>query len=126
MCLTTADVADRCRIEGHESGWRAVDSDIRCGQDRASGRGNIPRGVRGSLGKMQMLRHVLLVDCGGGAAGLLAESMAFTLMNRHTSTEVRQGEIRLAVAPVGCSKQREERLVLVDRQELAIAKRPAF
>src|SRR5260370_1370693 len=45
---------------------------------------------------------------------------------RDPALEVRQREGRLAVAPIGRSQEREQGLVLVDGQQLAVAKSPAL
>jgi hypothetical protein len=45
-------------------------------------------------------------------------------MHGHTSLQIWQGEIRRAIAAVRRAQQREQRLVLVYRKELAIAQRP--
>src|SRR5260370_39277563 len=47
-------------------------------------------------------------------------------MHRRISLQIRQGEVYPPVAAVGRSKQGEERLVLVDGQELTVTHRPAF
>ncbi len=47
-------------------------------------------------------------------------------MHRRAGAEVGQGEVHAAVAAVGRAEQREQRLVLVDRQQLSVAHRPAL
>src|SRR3954467_151180 len=59
-------------------------------------------------------------------APFFAVAEAASEMNRHVAAQVRQRESRLAVAAKGRSEKREERLVLVDGQELPVALRPAF
>jgi len=69
-------------------------------------------------------RHVL-------DAGLLADNKVDPVgrigahMHRHTALEIRQPEGVLPVAAIGRSDQVEENVVLRDRQQLAVAKRPA-
>src|SRR2546423_5156930 len=59
-------------------------------------------------------------------AAFLAEGKSLTHVNRHISLEIRQAEIYAPIAAVGGPEQREERLVLVDRQQLPVAERPTF
>jgi hypothetical protein len=47
-------------------------------------------------------------------------------VKRDFRLEIGKGEGLDAVAAVGCPQQGEQRLVLVDGQELSVAKRPAF
>src|SRR6185295_1171446 len=51
---------------------------------------------------------------------------ALTEMDRYPALQVRQRERRLPVAAVHRAEQREQRLVLRDRQELAVTERPAL
>jgi hypothetical protein len=45
-------------------------------------------------------------------------------MDRRSALEVRQRKISLPVTAIGCSQDRKQRLILVDGQQLTIAKRP--
>src|SRR3954452_866180 len=56
--------------------------------------------------------------------GLLAENVAAAAVRGAAPAQGRQREVDSAVAAVGGPEQREQRLVLVDRQELAVAGRP--
>ena len=47
-------------------------------------------------------------------------------MNWDSTAKIRKREICLPVAPVRCAKECEQCLVLIDRQELPVAKRPPF
>src|SRR5688500_7511323 len=47
-------------------------------------------------------------------------------MDRDPATAVRQGEVHPPVAAPVRAQQREQRLVLVDRQQLAVAQRPSL
>jgi hypothetical protein len=47
-------------------------------------------------------------------------------MDRRPSAQIRQSKIHPPVAAVSGAEKREERLVLVDGQELSVAKRPTF
>src|SRR5947207_5648340 len=58
--------------------------------------------------------------------GLFAQRVAVAGVNRRSALQVRQGKIGLAVPAISRAEQRKERLVLVDRQQLPIAQRPAF
>ncbi len=59
-----------------------------------------------------------------GAAGL-GEDEAVALVDRDPAAQVGQREGRLPVAAVGRADQLEQRLVLGDRQQLALAEHPA-
>jgi hypothetical protein len=61
-----------------------------------------------------------------GLAGRLTEGEGTALVHGASAAQVRQSEIRLPVAAVGRTQQREQRLILVDGQKLPIAERPAF
>jgi hypothetical protein len=52
--------------------------------------------------------------------------MAVAKMDWDATTQVGQGKVDPSIAAIGGSKQREQRLVLVDGQQLTIAQRPAF
>ena len=54
------------------------------------------------------------------------ENDAVAPMNRYAALEVGQAEVHPPVAAVGGAEQREQRLILVDRQQLAVAKRPSL
>src|ERR1051325_2240402 len=73
-----------------------------------------------------MRRELLDVDRDGGRAAFLAERVAVAHMDGHLPAQVRQRERRLPVAAVGCAEQRKERLILIDRQGLSVAQRPAL
>ncbi len=73
-----------------------------------------------------MRRHLLLTKCDACRAAFFAERMTVAEMHRDLTLQVRQRECGLPIASVSCAKQREERLVLIDWQELAIALRPAL
>ena len=62
----------------------------------------------------------------GLLAATLAQRVAAADVDRHPAAQVGQREVDPAVAAVGRAEQREQRLVLVDRQELAVALRPAL
>src|SRR3954452_14225748 len=54
----------------------------------------------------------------------LGESGSVALMNGETPAEIGQGERRFPVAAVGGADQLEKRLVLGDRQQLALTEHP--
>src|SRR5438552_11176080 len=56
----------------------------------------------------------------------LAEDDSTADVDWHLGLQIRQAKGDPAVAAVGRAQQREERLVLVDGQELPVALRPAF
>src|SRR5438105_13508622 len=59
-------------------------------------------------------------------AAVLTQGMPVAHMHRSSSLEIGQTERHSPIAPIGSSKQREERLVLIDGQQLAITERPPF
>src|SRR2546421_10889395 len=59
-------------------------------------------------------------------AAFFAKRMALTHVNWHPRPEIGQAEVHPTVASIGGAEEGKERLVLVDRQELPVAKRPAF
>src|SRR5437016_1064873 len=59
-------------------------------------------------------------------AALFAEGVAATDVNRDIALKVGQREIHPPVAAIGGAEEREQRLVLIDRQELPVAQRPAL
>src|SRR5207237_2679743 len=75
---------------------------------------------------MGVLRHLLLGEGDTATPRRFAESVAVPYVNRDISLKIWQPEGRLAIAAVGRAEQREERLVLVDRQQLPVTHRPAF
>ncbi|WBY06718.1 hypothetical protein PIB19_14380 [Sphingomonas sp. 7/4-4] len=54
-------------------------------------------------------------------AAVLAERVPAADMHRHAATHIRKREIGLAIAAIGGAQQREQCLILIDRQQLAIA-----
>jgi hypothetical protein len=80
---------------------------------------------------MRVPRDLALEERHGLAAARLAEivqgqTRPLAGMHRRTALQVRQREVALAIAAVGGAQQREERRVLRDRQQLAIALGPAL
>ncbi len=73
-----------------------------------------------------MRRHFVAVQSMGLLAAFLAAREILALMNRYVSLKIRQPEIHASVAAVGRAEQREERLVLIDRYQLLVAKRPTL
>ena len=69
-------------------------------------------GVRGDFGNRQRVRLL---------AAALAQRVAAADVYRHAPAQVREREIHPPVAAEGRPQQREQRLVLVDGQQLAIA-----
>jgi hypothetical protein len=47
-------------------------------------------------------------------------------MNRDLPLEIRKGKVNAPVSAVGRAKQTEERLVLIDGQQLPVTQRPTF
>jgi hypothetical protein len=56
----------------------------------------------------------------------LAQDNAIANVHRRAASEVGQGKVNPAIASVRRSQEREKRLVLIDRQQLSVAQRPAF
>src|ERR1051326_2430674 len=75
---------------------------------------------------MKVGGQLLDVDRDARAAALLAERVAVAHVDGDLAPQVRQVEGGLPVAAVGRAEQREERLVLVDGEGLAVAQRPAL
>src|SRR6266496_2523265 len=59
-------------------------------------------------------------------ATFLAQRVPATDMNRHPATKIGQGEIHAPITAERGTEQTEQRLVLVNRQKLSIAKRPTL
>src|SRR5437588_2462859 len=59
-------------------------------------------------------------------AAALAARMSAAHMDRRAALKVRQAEVHPPVAAIGRAEQREQRLVLVDRQQLPVAQRPTL
>jgi hypothetical protein len=75
---------------------------------------------------VNVLRHRLRVHSYSSRARSLTLGETTSHMDWHTSLEIRKRESCLAIAAVHRPKQREKGLVLVDRQELTVAERPAL
>src|ERR1051326_787691 len=75
---------------------------------------------------MKVGGQLLDVDRDARAAALLAERVAVAHVDGDLAPQVRQLECGLPVAAVGRAEQREERLVLVDGEGLAVAERPTL
>lgn len=76
---------------------------------------------RGDRKIMRMRRYLGVGQRMGLFAAPFAERVAGTHMNGRPRPEIGQREVHTAVAPEGCTQQRKQRLILIDRQELAIA-----
>ena len=61
----------------------------------------------------------------GLLTGALAERVSRSHVNRRSAAQIGQAEIGLPVAAIRCAEQREQGLILIDRQKLPIAHRPA-
>src|SRR2546423_13266950 len=75
---------------------------------------------------MDVRRQLLDIESDGLAAALFPQGVTLTHVDWGVPAQVRQGEIHAAIAAESRAEKREERLVLVDRQELPVAKRPTF
>src|SRR5436190_22462783 len=53
-----------------------------------------------------------------------SENKTRSHVNRHATYQVREAKVHAAVAAIGGAEEGEERLVLVDRQQLPVAERP--
>src|SRR5215208_1102726 len=78
--------------------------------------------VRGNLAFEQA--HSLRAAC--FAKVVQTQTRALPWVHRSTSLEVGQSEVALAIPTIGGPEQREERGVLRERQELAVAPGPAL
>ena len=93
------------------------------------GRGAV--GVRIGLGGRGVRDMVMLRQLGDRErvrllAAALAEGVPAADVDRRAASKVGQGEVDPAVAAERRSQQREQRLVLVDRQQLTVAQRPSL
>src|SRR5688500_18184058 len=59
-------------------------------------------------------------------AASLAKRVTATHVDRRSSSQIRQREVDAAIPAESGPKQAEERLVLINWQELTVTKRPAF
>src|SRR5258707_11969925 len=74
---------------------------------------------------MIVCRHLVFYERVKLLAAFLSLDKTLTLMDWHPAAKIWQAEGGLAIAAVGSAKEREERLVLVDRQELPVTECPA-
>src|SRR5438105_9038713 len=75
---------------------------------------------------MDMRRQLLGIESDGLAAPLFSQGVTLTHVDRHVPAQVWQREVYTPIAPESRAEKREERLILVDRQELSVAHRPTF
>jgi hypothetical protein len=83
----------------------------------------------GSLGYMVVLGHLVGGEGVGFFTALLTQgvsppTIATAHVDRRAAPKVREGKRGTPIAPIGRSKQRVERLILIDGQDLPIAKGP--
>lgn len=98
-------------------------------QQIAGNRGRTGISRRG-IERVAVRRHRGLVDGDRTDPARLAEVVSgqtnsLAHMDRQSGLQIGQRESGLAVAAIGGAKQREQRLILDDRQELTVAQRPA-
>src|SRR5919201_2184601 len=124
--LAAADVADRGRVEGGQAARVRRPVLVVCRGEVVARRDGRVGARRRSLSDVCVLGHRGLGDRHGGRAGRFALCEPVPEVDRHLSSQVRDRERRLTVAPVHRPEEREERLVLVDRQGLAVGQRPPF
>ncbi|KNX68149.1 hypothetical protein KO06_14530, partial [Listeria monocytogenes] len=99
-------------------------------RSRRAGRGEIRR-IDIALNRMVVLRHFALQQCHGGGAAVLAQDVggagdALPLLHRRIALHVGQREVAPAVAAVSGAEQGEQRGVLRDRHQLAVAEGPSL
>src|SRR5258706_9012770 len=75
---------------------------------------------------MLVLRHFALRQSVELLAAGLAEGETASHVNRHAAPQIGQRERRLSVAAERRAEKGEKRLVLIDRQELPVAKSPTL
>ena len=61
-------------------------------------------------------RELLYVDCYGRATRCLSKRVAIAHVDRYSSSQVWERKISLTISAVGGAQQREQCLVLIDRQ----------
>jgi len=74
---------------------------------------------------VRMLRHLRSYKRMRRFTGGFSLRVPVSDVNWHSSLKVRELEGRCTISSVHCAQQRKERLILVDRKCLPIAKRPA-
>ena len=123
--LAAANVSDRAGQERCQAGRIPVDS-ARGLSKQVPAEDIYVRRQLVSLEQVSVRRHFLLRHRVKLLPCRLSEKPSLAHVNGNTAAEVRQGERRLPVAAISRSEYGEERLVLVDGQELAVAKGPAL
>ena len=125
MRLTSARVGDRLGI--HRSNVAIGMIDIGSAAQKLVGR------VRAaSCCKRRDIHHVCVRRHFGTAERVrllsadFAQRVSAAHMEGHSSLKIRQGESGLPVPAVSRSEQGKQRLILIDRQQLPVAQRPAL
>src|SRR3979409_2683388 len=75
---------------------------------------------------MYVIRHFAKRQRVGFLATRLARKMTVAEMKRHLAAQIRQGKVHPAIAAVGRAQKRKQRLVLVNRHQLAVTYGPAL
>ena len=75
---------------------------------------------------MRVLRHFRNRKRVRLLAAFLAQRVTAADVDRRAAAQVGQREIDSSIAAKGRAQQREQRLVLIDGQELAVTQRPAL
>lgn len=123
--LAAADARDGRSLHGNEISRVCVEV-VSGAKEIAGGERRAIRVHISRLECVQMRRKLLDIDRHAGRTGGFTEIVSIAKVHRHTAPQIRQSESRLTVPTIGRAEQREEGLILIDRQELPVAKRPAF
>jgi hypothetical protein len=75
---------------------------------------------------VNVLRHFGDAERVRRLAAALAERVAAADVDRGARPQVREREVHPSISPESGSEKGEQRLVLVDRQQLSVAQRPAL
>jgi hypothetical protein len=106
--------------------WGLLVPGVHRRQERAGRVGAGAGRVAGRLQPVEVGGKLLDVDGHAGAAGGFTQRVGVAHVDRNAAAQVGKREVGLPVASVAGAQEREQRLVLVDGQELPIAQRPAF
>ena len=121
--LTPARICDRGGPHRHEIGRRCVA--VVHGRQPVA-RGHIKsRWIARRLHQVRVLRQFRNRERMRLRPGPLAQCVTAAHMDRRAALKIRQGEVHPPVTAKGRAQQGEKRLILIDREELPIAQRPA-
>src|SRR4051812_29021164 len=124
MRLASTNVRDCCRMQRRQILGRRMKI-VCAGKHIVSGNRRI-RVILGGIENMCMCRNLGNRERVSLFAPPLAQCMAAADVNRRSPAKIRESESGLPIAAERCAQKREQRLILIDRQELSVAHGPAF